>query len=167
MDGGPDYLPLPDEEEHGDDGDGGDDQDGDGGDGPGDGEGKAVDPSILSEMEKMEREGAEDVARRAELPPPPGLEGVHVDEPERKDKVYVEVLVHYSKGERGDGKVYLNDDGERVKIDKGGRPYRVDNRGFRKFHNSPRPGKFTPKEWQRIPHENLMPPSRKESLKDR
>ena len=71
-------------------------------------------------MEKMEREGAEDAARRAELPPPPGLDGVHA-EPERKDKVYVEVLEHYSEGERGDGKIYLNDDGEKVKIDKGGR----------------------------------------------
>ena len=40
-----------------------------------------------------------------------------------------------------------------MKIDNGGRPYHVDNRGFRKFHNSPRPDKFTPKEWQRIPHE--------------
>ena len=106
------------------------------------------------------------MARRAELPPPPGLEGVH-PEPADKGKAFVEVLEHYSEGARGDGRVYLNDDGERVKIDKGGRPYRVDNRGFRKFHNSPRPGKFTPKEWQRIPHENLMPPSRKESLKDR
>ena len=114
LDGGPDYLPLPDEEEHGDDGDGGDDQDGDDGDGPGGGGGRSVDPSILREMEKMEREGAEDVARRAELPPPPGLEGVHA-ESERKDKIYVEVLEHYSEGERGDGKIYLNDDGERVK----------------------------------------------------
>ena len=47
-----------------------------------------------------------------------------------------------------------------MKIDKGGRPYRVDDRGFRKFHGSPRPDKFTPKEWQRIPHEK-----RKEIIK--
>ena len=152
LDGSPDDLPLPDDDEHGGDGDGGDDQDVDDGDGPGDGGGKKVDFSILSEMEKMEREGAEDVARRAELPPPPGIEGVHVDGPERKDKVYVEVLEHYSKGEGGDGKVYLSDDGERVKVDKGGRAYRIDERSFRKFHNSPRPGKFIPDERRRIPH---------------
>ena len=30
----------------------------------------------------------------------------------------MEVLEHYSKGERGDGKVYLNDGGERVKMTK-------------------------------------------------
>ena len=45
-------------------------------------------------------------------------------------------------------------------FDKGGRPYRVDEKGFRKFHRSPRPDKFTPKEWQRIPHEK-----RKETIK--
>ena len=159
LDGSPDYLPLPEDEEHADDGDGGNDQMGDGGDGHGGGRGRAVDPSILDEMEKIEREGAEDVARRAELPPPPGHEGVHA-EPDRKDKVYVEVLEHHSEGERGDGKIYLNDDGERVKIDKGGRAYRGDDRGFRKFHNSPRTDKFTPDERRRIPHEK-----RKEIIK--
>ena len=68
LDGSPDYLPLPQKEDD-DDGDGGDDQGGDGEDGPGGGAGRAVDPSILGEIQKMEREGAEDVARRAELPP--------------------------------------------------------------------------------------------------
>ena len=53
LDGSPHYLPLPDDDENGNNGDGDDDQDGDGGDGPGSGGGKAVDPSILSEMEKM------------------------------------------------------------------------------------------------------------------
>ena len=63
-----------------------------------------VDPSILGEIEKMEREGAEDLARRAELPPPPGLEGVH-SEPGDKGKAFVEVLEHYSEGTRGDGRI--------------------------------------------------------------
>ena len=130
LDGSPDYLPLPEPEDRDDGEDGGDDQGGDDGDGPRGGGGKEVDPSILGEIERVEREGAEDVARRAELPPPPGLEGGQ-DEPAKKDRVYVEVLEHYSEGKSGDGKVYLNDDVEKVKIDKGGRNYRVDDRGFR------------------------------------
>ena len=114
LDGSPDYLPLPEPEDRDDGEDGGDDQGGDDGDGPRGGGGKEVDPSILGEIERVEREGAEDVARRAELPPPPGLEGGQ-DEPAKKDRVYVEVLEHYSEGKSGDGKVYLNDDVEKVK----------------------------------------------------
>ena len=71
LDGSPEYLALPQKEDDDDYEDGGDDQGGDDGDGPGGGGGRAVDPSILGEIQKMEREGAEDVARRAELPPPP------------------------------------------------------------------------------------------------
>ena len=152
LDGSPDYIPLPEPEDHDGGDDDGDDQGDDHGGGPDGGGDGAVDPSILGELEKMEREGAEDVARRAELTPPPGL-GIGSDEPPRKDKVYIEVLEHYTEGKSGDGKIYLNDDGERVKIDKGGRNYRVDDRGFRKFHNTPRPDRFTPDEWRRIPHE--------------
>ena len=67
----------------------------------------------------MEREGAEDVARRAELPLPPGLDAGQ-DKSAKKGSEYAEVLEHYSGGKSGDGKIYLNDDGEGVKIDKGG-----------------------------------------------
>ena len=67
---------------------------------------------------------------------------------------------HSLEGKPKDGKVYLNDDGEKVKIDSRGRPYRIDERGFKKFRNSPRPDKYTPKDWQRIPHER-----RKEIIK--
>ena len=34
----------------------------------------------------------------------------------KKGSEYVEVLEHYSEGKSGDGKVYLNDDGERVRL---------------------------------------------------
>ena len=153
LDGSPDYIPLPEPEDHDEDGDDGDDQgDDDGDDGPDGGGERAVDSSILGEIDKMEREGAEDVARRAELPLPPGLDAGQ-DKSAKKGSEYAEVLEHYSEGKSADGKIYLNDDGERVKIDKGGQNYKVDDRGFRKFHNSPRPDKFTPDEWRKIPHE--------------
>ena len=75
LDGSPDYIPLPEPEDQDEDGDDGDDQgDDDGDDGPDGGGERAVDSSILGEIDKMEREGAEDVARRAELPLPPGLD---------------------------------------------------------------------------------------------
>ena len=109
LDGSPDYIPLPEPEDRDDGDDGGDDQGGDGDDGPDGGGGRVVDSSILGEIEKMEREGAEDVARRAELPPPPGLEAGQ-GEPVKKDRVYVEVLGHYTEGKSGDGKIYLNDE---------------------------------------------------------
>ena len=67
---------------------------------------------------------------------------------------------HSLEGKPKDGKVYLNDDGEKVKIDSRGRPYRIDDRGFKKFRSSPRPDKYTPKDWHRIPHER-----RKEIIK--
>ena len=47
--------------------------------------------------------------------------------------------------------MYLNEDGERVKLDKRGKPYKVDEDGFRKFYNSLRPKSYTPEEWRKLP----------------
>ena len=58
---------------------------------------------------------------------------------------------HHSVGKPSDGIIYLNDDGERVKIAKDGRLYKVGSDGRREFANSPRPKSFmTPEEWQKL-----------------
>eukprot|EP00435_Cladocopium_sp_Y103_P001372 s4261_g1.t1 len=108
----------------------------------------------MAEVEELEFMGAEDAARRADLPPPPGLEQPVPDSSSKPDRVIVpeSMIEHYLEGKKGDNIVYLNDDGERVKIDKLGRLYRVDDRGYKIVRDSPRPAKYTPTEWQKVPH---------------
>ena len=60
---------------------------------------------------------------------------------------------HWSNGTAGDGVVCLNDNGEWVKINKRGILYLVDERGYRSLTGTTRPSKYTPKEWQKLPHE--------------
>ena len=169
LDGSPDYLPLlprddddDDDDADGDaDGDDDDDDDLDGGDGGGPNGNNKIDlaESIRTGIEELEMEGAREVARRADLPPPPGLEQVQSEGAPRVE-IPDDTTEHYLEGKAKDGKVYLNDDGEKVMLDSRGRPYRIDDRGFKKFHNSPRPDKYMQREWQRIPHER-----RKEIIK--
>ena len=77
---------------------------------------------------------------------PPGI-----DKPDHPDLEIPEGgPEHYSVGEAGDGVVYLNDDGEWVKLNSRGHPYRIDERGFRRISGTPRPSRYTPKEWQKM-----------------
>ena len=46
--------------------------------------------------------------------------------------------------------MYLNDDGEWVKLNARGHPYRIDERGFRRISTTPRPSKYTPDEWRKM-----------------
>ena len=57
---------------------------------------------------------------------------------------------HYSIGKAGDGIVYLNDDGEWVKLNSRGHPYRIDERGHRRISSTTRPSKYTPEEWRKM-----------------
>ena len=50
--------------------------------------------------------------------------------------------------------IYLDDDGEWVKIDKRGGLYRVDKRDGRRIVRSTRPKEFTPEEWKSLSHEH-------------
>ena len=61
-------------------------------------------------------------------------------------------LKHYSEGRAGDGIIYRNYHGEKVKLDKRGRTYRVGDDGVRITSvESPRiPGGFTPEEWREV-----------------
>ena len=60
---------------------------------------------------------------------------------------------HYSIGKAGDGIVYLNDDGEWVKLNTRGHPYRVDERGRRRISSTTRPSKYSPEEWRKMSHD--------------
>ena len=72
--------------------------------------------------------------------------------PEKRD-ILDETPDHYY-GKAGDGIIYLDDDGEWVKIDKRGGLYRVDKRDGRRIVRSTRPKEFTPEEWKSLSHEH-------------
>ena len=73
--------------------------------------------------------------------------------PEKRD-ILDETPDHYYYGKAGDGIIYLDDDGEWVKIDKRGGLYRVDKRDGRRIVRSTRPKEFTPEEWKSLSHEH-------------
>ena len=58
---------------------------------------------------------------------------------------------HWKKGKAGDGKIYLNDDGEKVKLNVKGYPYKIGDDGRRMFRTSLRPkGTYSPEEWRKL-----------------
>ena len=58
---------------------------------------------------------------------------------------------HWKSGKAGDGKVYLNDDGEKVKLNVKGYPYKIGDDGRRMFKTSLRPkGTYSPEEWRKL-----------------
>eukprot|EP00435_Cladocopium_sp_Y103_P066721 s243_g29.t1 len=141
LDGSAEKIPPPiDDHDEDDDGD-------EGGDGDGRPPSKKVpqkgiegEPS-LDDIEKELFPGEEPIR-----PGPPGI-----DKPAHPDlKIPEGGPEHYSMGTAGDGVVYLNDDGEWVKINSRGHPYRIDERGFRRISGTPRPSRYTPTEWQKM-----------------
>ena len=58
-------------------------------------------------------------------------------------------LQHFRHGLASDDKIYRNDHGERVKLDKRRKPYRVDADGIRKLPTN-RPEGMRPEAWQQI-----------------
>ena len=61
---------------------------------------------------------------------------------------------HYSYGSAQNGLIYHDDDGNWVKLDKLGRPYRVDKRDGTRIVKTARPKEFTPEEWKSLGHEH-------------
>ena len=58
---------------------------------------------------------------------------------------------HWKSGKAGDGKIYLNDDGEKVKLNVMGNPYKIGEDGRRLFKTSLRPkGTYSPEEWRKL-----------------
>ena len=90
-------------------------------------------------------------------PPSGGKPGVKDSKgrviPEKRDPLD-DTPDHYYYGKAGDGMIYLDDDGEWVKIDKRGGLYRVDKRDGRRIVRSTRPKEFTPEEWKSLSHEH-------------
>ena len=68
----------------------------------------------------------------------------------KEKKLAPKDMGHWGSGMKGDGKIYLNDDGEACKIDKRGVPYKVGSDG-RRILPSRRPiHKYTPEEWKKM-----------------
>jgi len=141
LDGNSEILPPPPPEDDDDD-----DNDGDGGDGGGLPSSKVPQTKIAGELSLDEI----DAEMFPEEPParmgPPGI-----DKPAHPDLAIPEGgPEHYAVGKAGDGVVYLNDDGEWVKLNSRGHPYRIDERGFRRISGTPRPSKYTPDAWRKM-----------------
>ena len=68
----------------------------------------------------------------------------------KESKIAPGDIEHWSTGTKGDGKIYLNDDGEACKIDKRGVPYRIGSDG-RRIVPARRPTHlYTPEEWDKL-----------------
>ena len=122
----------PSKEPHDDEGEGDDDEldDGDDDGGPGPSGGKAPKGSHEKPEDAVEDKDPEELTFEE-------LIGIQPD--------------HWKTGKAGDGKVYLNDDGEKVKLNKKGNPYKIGEDGRRLFKTSLRPkGIYTPEEWRKL-----------------
>ena len=123
------------------------DDDDDDDDGGGD-DGGQPSSKALPEKSEGERE-AERLLGRFDSPARMGPPGI--DKPAHPDLDIPEGgPEHYSVGKAGDGIVYLNDDGEWVKLNARGHPYRIDERGRRRISSTTRPSKYSPEEWRKI-----------------
>ena len=136
LDGNSEMLPPPPPDDDDDDDDGGGD------------DGGQPSSKALPEKSEGERE-AERLLGRFDSPARMGPPGI--DKPAHPDLDIPEGgPEHYSEGKAGDGIVYLNDDGEWVKLNARGHPYRIDERGRRRISSTTRPSKYSPEEWRKI-----------------
>ena len=136
LDGNSEMLPPPPPDDDDDDDDGGGD------------DGGQPSSKALPEKSEGERE-AERLLGRFDSPARMGPPGI--DKPAHPDLDIPEGgPEHYSVGKAGDGTVYLNDDGEWVKLNARGHPYRIDERGRRRISSTTRPSKYSPEEWRKI-----------------
>ena len=134
LDGNSEMLPPPPPD---------DDDDDDGGDGGGQPSSKVPPDKSEGELE------AERLLGRFDSPARMGPPGI--DKPAHPDLAIPEGgPEHYSVGKAGDGIVYLNDDGEWVKLNSRGHPYRIDERGRRRISSTTRPSKYSPEEWRKM-----------------
>ena len=130
LDDDPSRAPRDDDEEYESDGDDDELDDGDGG-GPGPSGGK--------------------VSKK----PLEASEGIFDDDKDPEEMTLQELIDaqpdHWSTGKAGDGKIYLNDDGEKVKLNVKGNPYKIGEDGRRLFKTSLRPkGTYSPEEWRKL-----------------
>ena len=96
-------------------------------------------------------DGADDIGPFGRLIPKGGEEDPGEILRRLKDaKLVSDDIEHWSVGTKGDGKVYLNDDGEACKIDKRGVPYKIGSDG-RRILPSRRPKHlYSPEEWDKL-----------------
>ena len=127
LDGDPSKVPHGDDEEQDHDEDDDELDDGDDG-GPGPSGGK---------VSKKPLDDSEDIFDKDKDPEEMTLQELIDVQPE-----------HWKSGKAGDGKVYLNDDGEKVKLNVKGYPYRLEMmaEGCSRRHYVPK-GTYSPEEW--------------------
>ena len=82
-------------------------------------------------------------------------EGIFGDDKDPEEMTLQELIdvqpEHWKSGKAGDGKIYLNDDGEKVKLNVKGFPYKIGEDGRRLFKTSLRPkGTYSPEEWRKL-----------------
>ena len=102
--------------------------------------------------------------------PPDASEGIFGDKD--PEEMTLQELIdaqpdHWRKGKAGDGKIYLSDDGEKVKLNARGYPYKIGEDGRRLFMTSLRPkGTYSPKEWRKLSQadRNTIPKAEKKKL---
>ena len=130
LDGDPSKVPHGDDEEHDHDEDDDELDDGDDG-GPGPSGGK---------VSKKPLDDSEDIFDKDKDPEEMTLQELIDAQPD-----------HWKSGKAGDGKIYLNDDGEKVKLNVKGYPYKIGDDGRRMFKTSLRPkGTYSPEEWRKL-----------------
>ena len=130
LDGDPSKVPHGDDEEQDHDEDDDELDDGDDG-GPGPSGGK---------VSKKPLDDSEDIFDKDKDPEEMTLQELIDAQPE-----------HWKSGKAGDGKVYLNDDGEKVKLNVKGYPYKIGDDGRRLFKTSLRPKEtYSPEEWRKL-----------------
>ena len=131
---------------------------------------KKQDPDRVDFLEEAERESEErEKARMDEIEAiAKEMEGEASGPKDEASSVKKPIPEHYLEGggKAGDGKIYLNDIGEYVKLDKRGHPYRVGEDGRRSFYTSPRPrSEYSPEEWQKLSLKEREIAKKKEELK--
>ena len=130
LDGDPSKVPHGDDEEQDNDEDDDELDDGDDG-GPGPSGGK---------VSKKPLDDSEDIFDKDKDPEEMTLQELIDAQPD-----------HWKSGKAGDGKVYLNDDGEKVKLNVKGYPYKIGDDGRRLFKTSLRPKEtYSPEEWRKL-----------------
>ena len=82
-------------------------------------------------------------------------EGIFDDDKDPEEMTLQELIdiqpEHWKSGKAGDGKIYLNDDGEKVKLNVKGNPYKIGEDGRRLFKTSLRPkSTYSPEEWRKL-----------------
>ena len=105
------------------------------------------------ELDDGDEDGPGPSGRKVSKEPHAAPEGIF-DDKDPEEMTFQQLIDsqpdHWKKGTGGDGKIYLNDDGEKVKLNKG-YPCKIGEDGRRLFKTSLRPkSTYSPEEWPKL-----------------